>query len=177
MTLLSQLICVRDEQDRVLRHQPDEQDHSDLAVDIERRAGNPQRRQRAGDGEWNGQQHSERVKERLVLRGQYHEHEDERKRKCEEERASTLVELARLARQIHRASRRKDLDRRSVQRIKRLTKGESRSHARRQRKRSHAVEMVELAWTDVLLDARHRIERHEIVVPSTHLYAADVGGR
>src|SRR5688572_25390057 len=37
--------------------------------------------------------------------------------------------------------------------------------------------MVELSRADLFLHARHSIERHELIVPSTHHYSADVGRR
>src|SRR3712207_8373072 len=44
---LAQLVRELDDEDPVLRHEPDQQNHADLAIDVERLAGQPQRQQRS----------------------------------------------------------------------------------------------------------------------------------
>ena len=93
----TQLVGILHQQDRVLGHQPDQQDHADLAVEVDGRSRQVERHERTGDRQRHGHEHRERVDHRLELRGQHHEHHEEGQHEREVERGPALRELARLA--------------------------------------------------------------------------------
>ena len=75
---MSQLIGELDDQDTVLRHQPDQHDETDLRVDIERDAGKEQRENCSGKREGHGQEHHQRAGQAFELRDQNEENDHKR---------------------------------------------------------------------------------------------------
>ena len=78
--------------DRVLRGEPDEHHEADLRIDIERAASEAKRHKRAEHRERDRQQHVERQRPRLVLRGKQEEHGEKRKPE-DERRISARLDL------------------------------------------------------------------------------------
>jgi hypothetical protein len=70
------------------------QDHCDLAVDVQSRARQPERRKRTCHRQRNGEQHREGVQQGFELGRQHHEHEHEGEREREVECAAALTEFA-----------------------------------------------------------------------------------
>ena len=66
-----------DDQDRVLGRQADQHDEADLRIDVHLHAAQPDGEQRAEQSGWHRQNHHERHRPALVLRGQDQEHEDD----------------------------------------------------------------------------------------------------
>src|SRR5207247_5107075 len=94
---LAQLVGELNDQDAVLRHQPDEGDESDLAVDVERREPEEGEEQSARNGERRrSSEDDEGIAETLELSGQHEEDQDPRKQEDAEELAALGAELPRL---------------------------------------------------------------------------------
>ena len=74
--LLALLRRELDDQDGVLGRQADQGDEADLEVDVVRHAAQPDRDERADEGERHREQHRDRQRPALVLRGEDQEHED-----------------------------------------------------------------------------------------------------
>ncbi|MDC4225014.1 MAG: hypothetical protein MPW15_12500 [Candidatus Manganitrophus sp.] len=72
------LVGELDDQDAVLGDQPDQHHQPDLAVDVERAAGEPERQERAGHRQRHGEHDDERIDEALELRGEHEVDEGQR---------------------------------------------------------------------------------------------------
>ena len=81
----------------MLGDQADQHHQSDLAVDVERGAGELQRQQRAGGGERHGEHDDEGRNEAFELRRQHQVNDDQRQREGDGERLPGFAEFARLA--------------------------------------------------------------------------------
>ncbi len=95
--LLAQLVGELDDQDAVLGDQADQHDQADLAVDVERAAGELERQQRAGHRQRHGEHDDERIDEALELRREHQIDEDQRQHEGDVEAAAGSAELAPLA--------------------------------------------------------------------------------
>src|SRR5690606_32119284 len=88
------------DQDAVLADQPNKRDEANLAVDVQRAAGECERKQCACYRQRDCQQNDQRVHETLELRGKNEKDEPERQHENEEQAASRLLELTRFAGKI-----------------------------------------------------------------------------
>ena len=109
-SLLLQVVRELDDQDAVLRHEADEGDQPDLAVDVQRGRAEEREEQRAGERERHRpREDNEWIAEALELRGEDQVDQDP----GEEERAEELLpfgaQLPGLARVIDREALREDL--------------------------------------------------------------------
>jgi hypothetical protein len=75
---VAQLIGELHQQDPVLGHHPDQHQHPDLAVDVDRRAGQPHGVDRGADAEGHGQHHH-RALVRLSNWAKQHEEYDQKR--------------------------------------------------------------------------------------------------
>src|SRR3989454_3573676 len=109
LPLLLQLVGELDNQDAVLRDEPDQGDETDLAVDVQRRQAEEREEQGPGQGERHGAgQDDERIPEALELGREDQVDQDGREDEDAEELAALRAELPRLPRVIDAVSRRKE---------------------------------------------------------------------
>ena len=171
------LLLVRelDDQNAVLRHQTDQRDETHLRVDVERRrpalgqlevhsrrAGELQEREdhRAEHGERHrAGQDDERIAERVELRGEHQEDEEERETHRGQEFPALLPELPRLAGVIDAVTRRQNA-RGGVFQNAKPTIERARSDAG-DLDRVELLEARQRARLDAFAQRRDRAERHE----------------
>ena len=107
---LLQLVRELHDQDAVLRHQPDERDQPDLAVDVQRRQAEEREQQRARQRQRHrAGEDDERIAEALELRREHEVDQHRRQQERAEELAALGAQLARLARVVDREALRQDL--------------------------------------------------------------------
>ena len=156
------------DQDAVLRHQTDQRDQPDLAVDIERRQPEEREHQGAGHGQRHrARQDDERIAEALELRREHQVDQDRRQQEGAEELAAFRPELARLAGIVDREALRQDRSRFVFEKPQRLIE--------RHRRRNHALDadrvellkLLELPRLGGGLQVRERRQRDELVVRSS----------
>ena len=94
---IAQLVGELDDEDAVFGGQADEHDESDLAVEVERAAGEVDAENTAGDGQRHGQHDDKRMHIAFELRGQHEEDNGEAEDKNKEHGSSGLPVIFRLA--------------------------------------------------------------------------------
>ena len=163
-----QLLGELDDQDRVLRRQPDQHDQPDLAVDVVGQAAHPLRRQRAQHRQRHAEQHDERQHQALVLRRQ--RQVDEQQRQPEDQRPTGCPPWFPRARcPTTRRSCRPAASRVAIRSISfsaspELTPGRRRSV---QRRRAEQVEVADDLRRGRLLDRDDAVERHHLAGRAT----------
>ena len=86
-----------DDQDRVLRGEPDQHHEADLEVDVVGHAAHEDEHQRAEQPERNREQYRDRQRPPLVIRREDEEHHDDGERERERRRRADALLLERLA--------------------------------------------------------------------------------
>src|SRR5262249_42754284 len=118
---LLQVVGELHDQDAVLRHQADQRDQSNLAVDVQRREAEEREQQRAGHRQRHrAGEDDERIAEALELRGEHEVDEDRREQERPEELAAFGPQLPRFAGVVDREALRQDLPRLRFQVAQRL---------------------------------------------------------
>src|SRR5882672_4357953 len=106
---LAQMIRELDDEDAVLRHEPDKRDETHLAVDVQGREAQEREEEGATNREGcRARQDDERIAEALELSRVHQEDQDPREKEDPEELASLRAELTRLARVVDREPLRKN---------------------------------------------------------------------
>jgi len=155
------LVRVLHDQDRVLRHQPDQHDEPDLRVDVEALAEEEERDERPEDRERDREEDRERVNETFELGGEHEEDEDHGEHEEEVEFSARLAELPRLAAQIALDAARQLGRGDAVQIGQRLSQTGAGGQVRAQRGRANAVEVVELLGRHGLTHPHHVGQLHQ----------------
>src|SRR5437773_12344114 len=100
---LAKVIRELDDEDPVLRDQPDQRDEADLAIDVHRREAEEREEQGAADGERSrAREDDEGIAEALELGREHQEDQNRREQEDAEEPAAFRAELAGLARVVDR---------------------------------------------------------------------------
>ncbi len=99
--LVPQLVSEFDDQDAVLRHQPDQHHQPDLRIDVQRDPRQEQREYCRGKREGNGQQHHQCAGNAFELRHQHQEHDHQREDIGQQQIARRFLEARRIALQQH----------------------------------------------------------------------------
>ena len=94
---IAKLVGEFDDKDAVFCGDADEDDEADLAVEVQRAAGEVDSEETTGDGEGNGEHDDERVDPAFKLGRKDEENDDEAKREDEEEGLAGFLEVAGLA--------------------------------------------------------------------------------
>src|SRR6266446_6664239 len=98
------------DQNAILRYQPNQRDQSHLAVDVERRQPEERKHQRPGKSQrYRTHENNERIAEALELRRQHQVNQDSRQQEHTEELAPLHAKLARLARVVDGEALRQNL--------------------------------------------------------------------
>ena len=169
---LLQVVGELHDQDAVLRHQADQRDQPDLAVDVQRRQAQEREQQRAGHRQRHrAGQDDERIAEALELRRQHQIDQDRRQQERAEELAAFGPELPRLAGVVDREALRQDRPRLVFEEPQRLIE--------RHRRRNHALDAHGVELLELLQLARlgggpsggERRQRDELVVGAGDVHA------
>ena len=94
---LAELVGELHDQDAVLRHDADQHHQADLAVDVDRAAGEHDREDRRREPERHGEHDDDGADETFELRREHQEHDDQREAEGDGNAARRLVQRRRLA--------------------------------------------------------------------------------
>ena len=158
----------------MLGDQADQHHQPDLAVDVERGAGELQRQQCAGGGERHGQHDDEGRDEALELRRQHQVNHDQRQREGDDQGLPGFAELARLA--VERGARvlRQRLLRRLVHEGQRLAQRVAGRDVGRDQRRALAVEVVEFLRRDGFGERDQVGQRRQAAAAATYVQGGQV---
>ena len=158
----------------MLGDQPHQRHQADLAIHVERAAGQPQRTERAGHRQRYRQHDDEGVAEALELRRQHQVDEGEREQEDEREALRAGLELARLAVVVGAVARRQDAAGGVLHPLQRLAERVARRQVGGDRHRAALAEVVELARRHALVHLHDAGQRHHAAVARAHVDVADV---
>ena len=153
-----------DDQNRVLRGQPDQHDEADLAEHVVREAANQLRAQRAEHRQRHAQQNDERQHPALVLRREHEIDEHDRQREQIHGLAARLGFFERHARPREVVTLRQRLARDALHLLQRLARAHAGQRRARQFRRAEQVEMIDDRRRRRLARANDGRERHHVAV-------------
>ena len=173
-----QVIGELDDQDAVLRHEPDQRDEPDLAVDVQAREPEEREQQRAGDGQRHRpRENDERIAEALELRREHQIDQDGRQQERAEEPAALRPQLARLSRVVDREPLRQGGARFIFEEAQRLIERNGRRDHTLYADRVELLEFLQLARLCGGLQRGEGRERHELVARAGDVDAGQLFGR
>ena len=172
----AELVGELDEQDAVLGHQADEQYQPDLAVDVERCAGEEQRCKTARDGERRRDEDRDRVNDALELRREGEVHEQEREAESDEELRRGVAVVERLTQIVEHRAGGEVLVGELFQAVESAAEGSAGRGRARDDDGGRAVDAGEVADGSRLFEGDEGIERDERAARGADVDVREVGG-
>ena len=169
--MLLDMVGECDHQDSVFRDQADQGDQADLGVDVERGVAQPQRHQRATDGQRHRDQDHQRIAQALELRRQDQENHHQREAERHPQPVAFLHELTAVAEPVDAGAGRQRL---RLQERDGLAHADAGTGQHDQRGRVHLAELGELIGLGPRLDAGDGGQRHQCAGDGLDVEAAQV---
>ena len=152
---MTELVCEFDDQNAVLRHQPDQHDETDLRIDVERNAGEKQRQHRRRQGERHGEQDDQGAADAFELSDQHQKHDYQREEVGQQNLVRCLSQTFGIALQQHVDVRSDGVAGQSLDLLNRLLQGHAGGNGRFDLDGPALGSAVELGRDAFLDDLRH----------------------